>query len=31
LEAGDSISANAASNNMIDVTFSILEITWIEE
>jgi hypothetical protein len=27
LEAGDSISANAASNNMIDVTFSILEIT----
>lgn len=27
LEAGDSISANAATNNMIDITFSILEIT----
>lgn len=27
LEAGDSISANAAANSLIDVTFSILEIT----
>ncbi len=27
LEAGDSISANTSANNLLDVTFSILEIT----